>query len=66
MSASPTTRLAFRSPGHAFGIDAGQHLQRDVAVQPRVVGAIDLTHAAGTERAGDFVDTETHARGQTH
>ena len=33
----------------------GKDLDRDVAMQPGVPCAIDLTHAAGAERAGDFV-----------
>ena len=35
-----------------------QDFDRDVALQPRIAGAIHLAHAAGSERAGDFVWTE--------
>ena len=33
----------------------GQHLDRDVAVETRVAGAIDLAHAARAEHTGDLV-----------
>ncbi len=48
----------------AIGIvgDGGQqHLDRDVAIQLRVVGAIDLAHAADTKQADDFIWTESRA-----
>ena len=32
-----------------------QHLDGDIALQLRIAGAIDLAHAAGTERRDDFV-----------
>ena len=40
-------------PGEALGIEregVGQHLQRDVAAEVRIAGAIDLAHAAGAEQ----------------
>jgi hypothetical protein len=43
-----------------------QDLDGDVAVQPRVARAIDLAHAAGTERGEDFVRAETRPDGQGH
>ena len=42
-----------------------KHLDRDIAAEPRIVGAVDLAHAAGIEHGKDFVRTET-ARGQRH
>ncbi len=36
-----------------------QHLDRDVAPEPRVAGAVDLAHAASAERADDFIRTES-------
>ena len=45
-----------REPGAAHRIGDGrcrQHLERDIAFQPRIVGAVDLTHPAGADDAGD-------------
>src|SRR5438067_1108364 len=39
----------------------GEHLDRDVAIQLRVAGTIDLSHAAFTDRRGHVVDAETSA-----
>ena len=38
-----------------------QHLDRHVAVQGRIVGAVDLTHPARTDLGGDLVDAELAA-----
>ena len=35
-----------------------QHLDRDVAIEPRVAGAIHLAHAAGAEQRDDLVGPE--------
>ena len=43
-----------------------QDLQRDVAIELRVARAIDLAHAAGTERRDDFVEAESRADGERH
>jgi hypothetical protein len=40
----------------------GQYLEGDVASELRVVGAIDLAHAPGTERGKDFVGTQADSR----
>jgi hypothetical protein len=48
--------------GHALGVGGkggGQQLDRDVAIERRVAGAIDLAHAACPERAEDLVDAES-------
>ena len=39
----------------------GQELQRHVATEPRVAGAVDLAHAAGAQQAGDLVGAEAGA-----
>ena len=44
----------------------GQHLQRNISVQLRVAGAVDLTHTAGADGGYDFVGTKPRATGQTH
>ena len=36
----------------------GQNLQRDVAMELRVVGAIDLPHAADTQQRSDVIDAD--------
>jgi hypothetical protein len=41
----------------------GQNLDRDSAIQLRVLRAIDFTHAAGAERGQDLVRAEACARG---
>lgn len=57
-------------PRQTFGVgseDVGEYLQRDVAIEPRIAGTIDLTHTSGTEGASDLVrsdagtDLEGHA-----
>ncbi len=56
-------RLALETR-HALGIIGqrrGQQLQRDVAAQRGIAGAIDLAHAAGTEQRDDFVRAEDSA-----
>src|SRR5688572_28968936 len=44
----------------------GEDLDRDLAAQPRVLRAIDLTHATGAERRGDFVGSEAGSGCQRH
>ena len=39
-------------------------LQRDLATEPRIEGAIDLTHAAGAEQRADVVGAEGRADGR--
>ena len=43
-----------------------QHLECDVAIQLRVAGPVDLTHAAGAERGSDFVWTEASSSSKGH
>ena len=58
-------RLALE-PRQALGIGREglrQHLQGNLAVQPRIARAIDLAHPARAEGGDDFVGAETGARG---
>ena len=41
---------------------AWQELDRDLTIEPRVAGAIDLAHAAGPDRRDDLVRAEAAAR----
>ena len=53
-------RLALE-PGEPVGVlgeRLGLHLQRHVAVELRVVGLVDLSHAAFADLGGDLVDAE--------
>ena len=43
-----------------------QDLERNVAIEARVAGAVDLAHAAGAERAENFVRSETGAHRHGH
>src|SRR4051812_41599786 len=43
-----------------------ENLYRDVSVQLRIPRAIDLAHAAGTERRDDFIGAEAGAGNQRH
>ena len=43
-----------------------KHLQRDIAVQLRVTGAVDLAHAAFADLGGDFIRAERGACAQGH
>ena len=59
-------RLALE-PCEPFGVGGqlrGQHLDRDLASQPRVAGAVDLAHPAGPDEAEDLVRPETRAGSQ--
>ena len=44
----------------------GEDLDRDVSVQLRVAGPIDLPHPAFADRRDDFVGTEAGARSEGH
>ena len=43
-----------------------QHLDRDVALEPRVARAVDLAHAARAERRQDLVRAEALAGSEGH
>ena len=44
----------------------GQHLDRHVAAQAGVVGAVDLAHPARADRGDDLVRAEPRAGGERH
>ena len=44
----------------------GQHLDRDLAPEARVLGAVHLAHSPGADLAEDFVGTELRAGGEGH
>ena len=64
------TVFASRSKRARTSADAtevlGQHLDRDVAAEAGVAGAVHLAHAAGAERTTDLVGAETGAGGEWH
>ena len=43
-----------------------QHLNRDRTIEPRIVGAIDLAHTAGTDQRLDFVRPELGSGSERH
>ena len=49
-----------------LGEALGQHLDRDLAMQARVAGAIDLAHPARAQRSDDLVLSETGTGGEGH
>ena len=44
----------------------GQNLDGDVAIEARILGAIDLAHSSGAESRHDLVGAKTHADGKRH
>ena len=44
----------------------GQHLDRDVTVEARIPGAIDLAHSSGAKRCNDLVIPEAGSRIERH
>jgi hypothetical protein len=68
LNAASVCALA-REPRQAIGV-AGERvredLQRDVAIERRIAGAVDLPHAAFADQRRDFVDAETVASRQRH
>jgi hypothetical protein len=56
-------------PCEAIGIvgDGGQQdFDRDVTIQLRIAGAIDLAHPARADLGGDFIRAESGAGSQSH
>ena len=47
-----------RAPFRVSGESIGQHLHRHIAVPGRVLGEIDLAHAARANLGGDLADAE--------
>ena len=58
-------RLRFAGEaGEAFVVrckELGEHFDRDLTIELRVAGAIDLAHATGPERRHDFIGPESGA-----
>ena len=55
-------RFRFEAPDETgVGRASGNRLDRDVAAQPRVPGAIDLAHAARADQSVDFIRAEARA-----
>ena len=50
-----------REPVGVGGERRGQHLDRDLAAEPRVARAVDLAHPAGAERRDDLVGPQASA-----
>ena len=48
------------------GKSCRQHLDRDLAVEPRITRTIHLTHAASTEWGKNFIWTKFGAGGREH
>ena len=44
----------------------GKDLDRDLALEARITGAIDLAHATSAEHADDFIRTEARTGGEWH
>ena len=61
----PRLALEALAAARVVGEIAGEHLDRDVAIEPRVARAIDLAHAAGAERPEDLERAEPAARTQS-
>ena len=68
-------RVGQRRDGLRFALEAsepigigreelGQDFQRNIAIQPRIVRAVDLAHAARSDGGDDFVNTNAGAGGQ--
>ena len=58
--------LEARPPRGVVHHGGRQHLDRDVAVEPRIVRPVDLAHPARAEQAHDFVGAESRAGGNRH
>jgi hypothetical protein len=46
----------------SFGKRVRQDLQRDIAIELRIAGTVDLTHASFADLGRDFVDAEAGAK----
>jgi len=58
--------LEARQPLRIRRKEIRQDLDRDVALEPRVAGPIDLAHAASADGSENFVRAETSADAQGH
>jgi hypothetical protein len=55
-----------RFPLEPLGEGPLDRLDRYVAIEPSVVGAIHVAHSSGASRLRDFVRSETHSADQSH
>jgi len=61
-------RFAFE-PRQPIAIECervGKNLDRDVALQLRIAGAVDLAHSAGPQRTDDLIWADSDTGGETH
>ena len=58
--------LSNRVRSSAFGVLFPENLQGDVAPEPAVARAVNLSHAPAPQRSHDLVGTESGSRGQDH
>jgi hypothetical protein len=66
--ASDRQRFLLES-SQAIGVAAkpgSEHLDRDVALQPRVVRAVDRAHTAGSQQIGDMERAQPGSRCNGH
>jgi len=63
----PELTEATRRVLDALGVhEVASVVHRDVAIQPRILGAVDLPHAAGAERCDDLVRAQTGTGLKSH
>jgi hypothetical protein len=48
------------------GVESGKDLDRDLALQPRVPGPVDLSHPPRAQRCQDLVGPEARAGREPH
>ena len=58
--------LEAAQPNGIAGPERRQHLDRDIAVEPRIARPVDVAHASGAEGGEDLVRTETASGHNTH
>ena len=58
--------LKAREPIRIAGQIGRQDLERDIAAEPRIAGAIHLAHPAGAQQRDDFKRTEAGPRRECH
>jgi len=58
--------LEARQPFRVGGKDGRQDFQRDIAIEVRVAGEVDLAHAASAELGDYFVGAESRTGGHRH
>ena len=69
MGEAATASASCSNRRSAIGVAAkpgSEHLDRDVALQPRVVRAVDRAHAAGAQQIGDMERAQPGSRCNGH